>query len=288
MSLASPVQPKSAPCGAFYSEFKFSEHSLMPRKSLDSCAENLSIDKAQTVTKLSPVGHVPFDEPCSNKKSTRAFCSIEEECCSNNEGSDDFSSEKRENELTTSDDPFTCSPTTVLPGLRRHSAPVGPERYAKDSTKCHRKLSGQNVIETESLNTSVLPDSNSGFPFGKPSPNVKGVSLNVSLPVDGSCVDVPQTAPALSKADGGLRFVGKMNRRLKSCLKFASGLHSDDKSCADHPERHGGAGGLSVPSRTRRTKSRDLEVIDLTSDDLPATHFVHKLAHHEFSVRGMF
>lgn len=299
MILASPVQPKTAPCNAFYSEFKLSEHSLMSKKSMDSCTEDLSIDKSETVTKQSPVEYVLFDEPCSTTKSTRAICSIQEECCSSNEVSACFSNGNfdgsRENEPTTSDDPFICSPTAVPPGVRRHSTPFGPGRYARDSTERHHKLSGQNSIEIETPNASVLPDkndSNSDCPFEKPLPNVKRASLKVSLPAgaagfDGSCAEVPQTAPALSKADG-LRFVGKMNRRLKSCLKFASGLHNDDKSCAEHPpERRRGLGGLSVPSRARGTKSHDLEVIDLTSDDLQAAPFVHKLTHPEFSVRGM-
>lgn len=293
--LSSPVQPKTSLCNPFDSAFKSAEHSVINKRTLDSCTENLSIDRARAVAKQ-PSVEKSLGETHKEARTTDSVRRIQGESCIDRDRAcltdgelNDLNKNKGKRSATNNS---RSSLSAIVPlGVRRRSA-VEQGSNAKDRSRLRLNLPERNSTEKKTVPSDKI-DLNSSYPFVKSLPDVKRVPLNTSLSicadsVDRNCVMVPQTAPVLSKADGQ-RVAGKMNRRLKSYLKFASSLRNNERdiAVAEQPEKEDSANELSVPSRAYRTKSRDIEVVDLTSDDFHTIPFVHKVSHAEISALGM-
>lgn len=287
--LSSPVQPKTSLCNPFDSAFKSAEHSAVNKRTLDSCNENLSIDRARAVAKQPSVeksfGETRKEARGSVHRIQGESCIDRDRACLTDGELNDMNKNKGKRSATNN---YRSSLSGIVPlGVRRRSA-VEQGSHAKERSRLHLNLPERNSSEKKPVPSDKI-DLNSSYPFVKSLPDVKCAPLNTSSSigadsVDRNCVMVPQTAPVLSKADGQ-RVVGKMNRRLKSYLKFASGLRNNERdvAVAEMPENEDGANELSVPSRAHRTKSRDVELVDLTSDDIHTIPFVHKVSHAEIS-----
>jgi hypothetical protein len=93
--------------------------------------------------------------------------------------------------------------------------------------------------------------------------------------VDGG-LQVPMTAPVLTSHKGdSMRLLVKMNRKIRSCLRFAARPGAEAES------------GLSEENRpAEHSKLREIRVLDLTSDDVTAAPSVQKLSYAELTHIG--
>lgn len=191
----------------------------------------------------------------------------------------------KEKQQMVRDDAFLLPLAITSPDARRHSTAADALSCAKQYSKLRLSIPQRDAAGevTDLSHTDSESDlCNLSYPFAKSSPRLMRASWSstgtgyTESNYD-KCMEVPHTAPVIASKPDGFRLAGKVNRKLKHCLKVAAGWRND-KELSMESEVDSSAPG--------KPKSHEIKVIDLTSDDLEASPSVHKLTYAEFLALG--
>lgn len=184
------------------------------------------------------------------------------------------------------DDAFLLPLVITSPDARRHSTAADALSCAKQYSKLRltmpqRDPEGEAAPELSHTDSESELCSNS-YPFAKCSPRPTRASWSAACSgytenTSDNFTEVPHTAPVIASKPDGFRLVGKVNRKLKHCLKVATGWRNDRENSLESD--------VDFPA-PGKSKSHEIKVIDLTSDDLEASPSVHKLTYAEFLALG--
>lgn len=185
------------------------------------------------------------------------------------------------------------SPESALPDTGCSSRQTEPCRRSSSSRtgkKLHLplKVSSSVTGSVSSGSEAASSDTVEKLPFTLNKSDASYSSAEQGVTFDGSSftaahdtvdgrLQVPMTAPVLtSQKSDNIRLLVKMNRKIRSCLRFASrsGPEADSE--------------LHDESRSaERLKAREIRLLDLTSDDVTAAPSMQKLTYAELTQIGM-
>ena len=195
----------------------------------------------------------------------------------------------KETQQMVRDDAFLLPLVITSPDARRHSTAADALSLTKQYSKLRLNIPQRDATTGE---VSDLPladpefdQCNSSYPFAKRSPphltraSWSATGIGYMENTSDNCVEVPHTAPVMASKPDGFRLVGKVNRKLKQCLKVATGWRNDRELLTEPSE-------VDFSAAPGKPKSHDITVVDLTSDDVEASPSVHKLTYAEFLALG--